>query len=225
MVAKNLHILEERISSACLKAGRKRDEIRLIAVSKTYPVNDIENAYTLGLRDFGENRAQELKEKSESIKMQVNWHFIGHLQTNKVKYVIQPAEYIHSVESMKLADEINLQAQKINKVQKVFIEYNASDEVSKYGLRDEAEIFKLAEYCGSKTNIKLVGLMTMAPFTDDQKIIRETFIKVRKMKDELNKNGFELKDLSMGMTNDFEIAIEEGSTMLRIGTAIFGSRG
>ncbi|PJA96781.1 MAG: YggS family pyridoxal phosphate-dependent enzyme [Ignavibacteriales bacterium CG_4_9_14_3_um_filter_34_10] len=225
MVAKNIHILEERISSACLSAKRNRNEVKLIAVSKTYPVSEIENAFKFGLVDFGENRAQELNQKSELFDGAVNWHFIGHLQTNKVKYVIKPAEYIHSVESKKLADEINLQAEKIGKIQKILLEFNASDEESKYGLKNEYDLFELAEYCKGKSNIKLAGLMTMAPFTDDQKIIRQTFSKVRELKEKMNNEGFELNELSMGMTNDFEIAIEEGSTMLRIGTAIFGDRG
>lgn len=225
MVAKNLQILEERISSACFKAGRKRKDIRLIAVSKTYPVSEIEIAYRFGVRDFGENRAQEFKEKSLLFNKPVNWHFIGHLQSNKIKYVIKNAEFIHSVESKKLVDEINLQAEKIKKVQKILIEYNASDEDSKYGLRDSEKVFELAEYCKSKTNIILVGLMTMAPFTDNKSIISKTFIKLRQLKEELSRYGFNLTELSMGMTNDFEIAIEEGSTMLRIGTAIFGTRG
>lgn len=224
MVRENLHKLEKRIESACLKANRQRNDVKLIAVSKTYPIEVVKEVYNLGQKDFGENRAQELRDKSEMLKEAVLWHFIGHLQTNKVKYVIKPAEFIHSVESFRLADEINIQAEKINKTQQILLEVNASNEESKYGLRNEDDIFRLAEHCNSLENIKLCGLMTMAPFTEDEKIIRKTFSYLRELKDKLNKSGFYLKELSMGMTNDFEIAIEEGATMIRIGTAIFGNR-
>lgn len=224
MVRENLHKLEARIESACLKANRQRNDVKLIAVSKTYPIEVIKEVYNLGQKDFGENRAQELRDKSEMLKEAVLWHFIGHLQTNKVKYVIKSAEFIHSVESFRLADEINLQAEKIKKKQQILLEVNTSNEDSKYGLRNEDEVFRLAEHCNSLENIKLCGLMTMAPFTEDEKIIRKTFSDLRELKDKLNKSGFDLKELSMGMTNDFEIAIEEGATMIRIGTAIFGSR-
>ena len=225
MVRENLHRLEERIESACLKANRKRNEVRLVAVSKTYPIEVIKEALILGQRDFGENRALELRDKFGLISDDIYWHFIGHLQTNKVKYVIKPAEFIHSVESIKLAEEINIQAAKIEKQQKILLEINSSNEESKFGLRNEEKIFELAEYCKNLKNIKLCGLMTMAPFTDDEEIIRKTFRSLRELKEKLNKSGFEFSELSMGMTNDFEIAIEEGATMIRIGTAIFGSRG
>lgn len=225
MVRENLHRLEERIESACLKANRKRNEVRLVAVSKTYPIEVIKEALSLGQRDFGENRALELRDKFGLISDDIYWHFIGHLQTNKVKYVIKPAEFIHSVESIKLAEEINIQAAKIEKQQKILLEINSSNEESKFGLRNEEKIFELAEYCKNLKNIKLCGLMTMAPFTDDEEIIRKTFRSLRELKEKLNKSGFEFSELSMGMTNDFEIAIEEGATMIRIGTAIFGSRG
>lgn len=224
MVRENLHKLEARIESACLKANRKRNDVKLIAVSKTYPIEVIKEVYNLGQKDFGENRAQELRDKSEMLKETVLWHFIGHLQTNKVKYVIKSAEFIHSVESFRLVDEINLQAEKIKKKQQILLEVNTSNEDSKYGLQNEDDVFRLAEHCNSLENIKLCGLMTMAPFTEDEKIIRKTFSDLRELKDKLNKSGFDLKELSMGMTNDFEIAIEEGATMIRIGTAIFGSR-
>jgi len=224
MIRENLNRIEERINSACLKAGRDRNEVRLIAVSKTYPLNSIMEVFNIGVRDFGENKALELRDKSELINENICWHFIGHLQTNKVKYVIKSAEYIHSVESAKLAEEINVYAGKAGKDQKIFLEVNTSNEESKFGLRSEIQIFKLAEYCRTLSNIRLCGLMTMAPFTNDENIIRNTFAGLREYREKLNKEGFEIKELSMGMTNDFEIAIEEGATMLRIGTAIFGNR-
>jgi len=224
MIKKNLEIVRNKIAEKCEEIGRDSSEIRLIAVSKFKPVEDILEAFSLGIKDFGENRAQEFRQKTETIKENITWHFIGHLQTNKVKYVIGNAEFIHSVESLKLAMEIEKKAAKIGKVQKILLEINTSGEESKYGLRDEKEIFELAEYCKNSPNLDLRGLMTMAPLTEDETVIRKSFSDLRKLKDKLNRHGFGLTELSMGMTHDYLIAIEEGSTMLRIGTAIFGSR-
>lgn len=224
MIAENLKRLEEKIEQICLEKGRNRSEIKLIAVSKTQSRDAIEEALNAGIRDLGENKAQELRDKSELITGDFNWHFIGHLQSNKVKYVIKSAEYIHSVDSIKLADEINKKAESINKIQKIILEINTSKEASKFGLTDDKEIFATAEFCKLAKNLDLVGLMTMAPYTDNMTIIRNSFITLRSVKEKLNSSGYEIKELSMGMTNDFEIAIEEGSTMLRIGTAVFGAR-
>ena len=224
MVQENLNILEERIFNKCNSCGRDRSEITLIAVSKTQPVSLIEEAFDYGVHDFGENKAQEFKEKSLTVNKQINWHFIGHLQTNKVKYVIDSAKLIHSVDSFKLAQEIEKRAKKINKIQEVLLEVNTSGEESKMGIEQFDNVLELAYYCKQSESLKLNGLMTMAPYTDDEKIVRACFIGLRNVKDKLNDNGFELQDLSMGMTNDFEIAIEEGSTILRIGSAIFGER-
>ena len=224
MLIENLNKVEENIQKSCRKSGRNRSEIKLIAVSKTHSVEEIEDVIKVGVCDFGENKAQELSAKYPQIKKQVNWHFIGHLQTNKVKYIIDSAEYIHSVDSTKLADEINKRAKSINKIKKVLLEINTSDEESKFGLTKEIDIIEVAEFCRDCENILLVGLMTMAPYTDEKKIIRDCFIKLRNLKDSLNQKGFSLKELSMGMTNDYEIAIEEGATMIRVGTAIFGER-
>lgn len=224
MIRENLNILEEKISAACEKVNRRRSEIKLIAVSKSQNKSKIEEAFNAGINDFGENKAQELRDKASEINLKLTWHFIGHLQTNKVKYAIDPAEYIHSLDSQKLADEIDKKAGLINKIQKVLIEVNTAQEDAKYGLIDESEIFSLTEHCSSLQNIDLKGLMTMAPFTGDEKIIRESFKRLGKLLAKINNHGYNLTELSMGMTNDFEIAIEEGSTMLRIGTAIFGER-
>ncbi|KAB2842090.1 MAG: YggS family pyridoxal phosphate-dependent enzyme [Melioribacteraceae bacterium] len=224
MLKENLHKVEENISKICRNTGRNRSEIRLIAVSKTHTVEEIKEVINAGVLDFGENKAQELSVKSQQLKEPVFWHFIGHLQTNKVKYIIEPAEYIHSVDSTKLAEEINKRAKSINKIQKILLEINTSDEESKFGLTEEKDILNVAEFCSKCENVELTGLMTMAPYTDDKKIIRECFIKLRNIKDSLNQKGFNLKELSMGMTNDYEIAIEEGATMIRVGTAIFGER-
>ncbi len=224
MIAENLKLVEGKIEQICLKIGRNRSEIKLIAVSKTQLKEVIEKALRAGIKDLGENKAQELRDKSEIIVGDFNWHFIGHLQSNKIKYVIKSAEYIHSVDSIKLADEINKKAESINKIQKVLLEINTSKEASKFGLTDEKEIFEISEFCNLAKNLDLVGLMTMAPYTDDDSIIRKCFVNLRSVKEKLNSSGFQIRELSMGMTNDYEIAIEEGATMLRIGTAIFGER-
>jgi pyridoxal phosphate enzyme (YggS family) len=224
MIKKNLDILEEKISTKCKQSGRNRSDITLIAVSKMHPVSVIQDALDAGLTDFGENKAQELRDKAEEFKGDFNWHFVGHLQRNKVKYVIEPAEYIHSVDSVKLAKEIEKRAAQIEKVQKVLLEINTSGEEAKYGLETEEAVTEVAEFCVNSQYLDLKGLMTMAPFTEDETVIRNSFKSLSELKDKLNGNGFNLTELSMGMTNDYEIAIEEGATMLRIGTAIFGER-
>jgi pyridoxal phosphate enzyme (YggS family) len=224
MIAINIEHLRERIAAKCEEFGRNSKEIRLIAVSKFFGVDAIAEANGLGVTDFGENKAQELRDKYEILGDKVTWHFIGTLQRNKVKYAVKAATYIHSVDSLALADEINKEAKKLNKVQKILLEVKTSSEETKSGLSDEEEVLKLVNHCSNLPNVELVGLMTMAAFTDDERIIRQSFSDLRKLKDEINKNGFDLSELSMGMTNDYEIAIEEGATMLRIGSAIFGQR-
>ena len=224
MIEKNLSILKERIEKSCKTAGRNPDEIKLIAVSKYFGLDSILEAKKLGVKDFGENRAQELTLKFEKLGDSVTWHFIGTLQKNKVKYAVKAAEFIHSVESIELAEEINNRAEKLDKVQKILIEVKTSGEESKSGVENEAEIIELVKRCNELKNVQLIGLMTMAPLTDDEKIIRKSFRDLRNLKDRINTKGFKLIELSMGMTSDFEIAIEEGATMLRIGSAIFGER-
>ncbi|MCJ7552776.1 MAG: YggS family pyridoxal phosphate-dependent enzyme [Ignavibacteriaceae bacterium] len=224
MIAENLARIRNNIAIRCDKLSRSPDEVRLIAVTKYFGVDTIEEAVSAGLTDFGENKAQELNLKFEKLANKVTWHFIGTLQKNKVKYAVKAAEFIHSVDSYELADEINLRAAKLNKVQKILLEVNTSSEESKSGLITEEDVLKLTEYCFKKENINLIGLMTMAPFTENEKTIRNCFSSLRVMKEILNKNGFNLTELSMGMTNDYEIAVEEGATMLRIGSAIFGER-
>ncbi len=224
MIAERIKIVEKKIDEACTRAGRNRSEITLIAVSKTQPNEAIIEAFNYGIKDFGENKAQEFKRKTDEIKEKITWHFIGHLQTNKVKDVVKSAEFIHSVDSLKLAKEINKRAAKIDKKQKILLEINTSGEESKFGLRNEDEIWELAEFCSGAANLELVGLMTMAPFVSDEETIRNCFRSLKNLKEKLNLSGFAVSELSMGMTNDYEIAIEEGATMLRIGTAIFGSR-
>ena len=224
MIAENIKHLRVRIAAKCAEFKRNPQEIRLIAVSKFFGVDAIIEANRLGITDFGENKAQELRDKYEILGDKVTWHFIGTLQRNKVKYAVKSATFIHSVDSVALADEINKEAKKLNKVQKILLEVKTSSEETKSGLSDEEDVLKLVKHCSNLSNVELIGLMTMAAFTEDEKIIRKSFADLRNLKEKINKNGFDLKELSMGMTNDYEIAIEEGATMLRIGSAIFGQR-
>lgn len=224
MIAGNLRELIAKIKRKCTETGRDFNEIKLIVVSKNFWIDDINSAYNEGHRDFGENKVQELMAKYEILGNKINWHFIGHLQRNKVRFAIQAADYIHSVDSLQLASEINKRAEKIDKIQKVLIQVKTSEEETKFGVDDESEVFDLVAYCKQYKNLDLVGLMTIAPYTDDISEIRKSFIYLRELKERLNKNGYNLKELSMGMTGDFETAIEEGATMLRIGSAIFGQR-
>lgn len=224
MISDKLKEVEEIIDKKCSECGRNRSDIVLIAVSKTQPLDILLQAVDAGIRNFGENKAKELQNKYESLTGELKWHFIGHLQTNKVKYIIKASDYIHSVDSIRLAEEINLKAESIQKKQKILLEVKTSDEMAKLGIENEDDIYKTAEFSKNCANLDLVGLMTMAPYTEEKKIIRNCFIKLRNFKEELNKFGFNLSELSMGMTNDYELAIEEGATMLRIGTAIFGEK-
>ena len=224
MISENLNIVKEKIRKVCFKINRNPEDIRLIAVSKNTGITQIHEAIGLGMKDFGENKAQEFSEKFSLIGKEIIWHFIGHLQRNKVKFVVGKAKFIHSVESLKLAEEINKQAEKINYVQKILLEIRTSEEQNKFGLADITDILDLVNYIRNMKSLELVGLMTMAPLTNDEKIIRKCFSDLRKLKTVLNERGMEIKELSMGMTNDYEIAIEEGATMLRIGSAIFGQR-
>ncbi len=215
----------ERISDACERAGRNPAEVRLIAVSKTVTQDIIWDAYGIGQRDFGENRAQDLRAKAGLLPADIRWHFIGHLQTNKIKYVVPRAALIHSVDSWDLAQALSVYCSKHKLQSKILLQVNTSGEVSKFGLPpDEAKEIFLRIY-EELPNIKLQGLMTMAPLTDDEEKIRLTFRALKRLQEELSSgvNNEALNILSMGMTHDFEIAIEEGSTMLRIGTALFGN--
>lgn len=224
LLKKNIDEVTERIKQKCLDSDRNISEITLVTVSKLNHVEAIKEAVALGLSDFGENKAQELKQKFDQFSGNINWHFIGHLQSNKVKDVVPLTYLIHSVDSIKLVNEINKRAGNINKLQNILLEVKTSDEDSKYGIQNFEELLKLTEHCQTLPNTKLLGLMTMAPYTNDESVIRKSFKKLAKFKDDLGNKGFPLEHLSMGMTSDFEIAIEEGATILRIGTAIFGER-
>ena len=224
MIAENLKRLWERINAQCAASGINSEEIKLIAVSKYFGLDSITEAKNYGITSFGENKAQELRDKFELLGNKVNWHFIGTLQRNKAKYVVKAASLIHSVDSISLADEINKHAAKNNKIQDILLEIKTSFEETKAGLNQEEQVIKLVEHCKTLPNINLTGLMTMAPYTDDKQLIRKSFSELFKLKDKINQQGFTLTELSMGMTSDFEIAIDEGATMLRIGSAIFGQR-
>lgn len=224
MIAENLKRLRDRINGQCAASGRSAEEIKLIAVSKNFGIDAITEVNKLEITNFGENKAQELRDKFELLGNKVNWHFIGTLQRNKAKYVVRAASLIHSVDSLSLADEINKQAAKNDKVQGILLEIKTSFEETKSGLNQDEQIIKLVEHCKTLSNINLLGLMTMAPYTDDEQLIRKSFSELRNLKDKISQQGFHLTELSMGMTSDFELAIDEGTTMLRVGSAIFGQR-
>lgn len=209
---------------AALRVGRSPEEIKLIAVSKSVSIDKILEAADLGLRFFGENRVQEAKEKIEKIRdFNIEWHMIGHLQTNKAKDAVKLFSMIQSVDSERVAKAIDREAQKIGKVQRVLIQVKLSDEESKYGV-EEKELTKLLEVCQNLKNITVEGLMTIPPYFENPEDVRPYFRKLREIRDSLLPRYPYLKELSMGMSHDFEVAIEEGATMVRIGTALFGQR-
>jgi PLP dependent protein len=198
--------------------------VTLVAVSKTKPVEDLQEAYNAGMRDFGENKIQEMCDKYEVLPKDIRWHMIGHVQTNKVKYMASFVYLIHGVDSLKLLKEINKQAEKNNRVIDVLLQQFIADEETKFGL-DKEEIQQiLKEEIQQLPNVRVVGLMGMATFTDDENQIRSEFNSLKSNFDELQKNYQDFKILSMGMSGDYQMAIEEGSTMVRIGSSIFGHR-
>ena len=198
--------------------------VTLVAVSKTKPVEDLQEAYDAGMRDFGENKIQEMSDKYEVLPKDIRWHMIGHVQTNKVKYMASFVHLIHGVDSLKLLKEINKQAEKNNRVIDVLLQQFIADEETKFGL-DKEEIQQiLQEEIQDLPNIRVVGLMGMATFTDDENQIRNEFKTLKSNFDEVRKNNADISVLSMGMSGDYQLAIEEGSTMVRIGSSIFGNR-
>jgi len=218
----NIRRLYEEIESECRASKRDPGDVLLIAASKYADASVVAEVAGLGVKDFGENRAEELVEKYKITGDSVNWHFIGHLQSRKVKLVVPLARYIHSVDSLRLAEKINSEAEKISKIQKILIEINITGEDTKFGIAP-GQIWDFLQGVSLYKNISITGLMTMAPLTDDKALIRSTFSGLKKILADINKkypfSG--VKELSMGMSNDFKIAIEEGATMLRIGSLIF----
>ncbi|CUX50609.1 YggS family pyridoxal phosphate-dependent enzyme [Clostridium sp. C105KSO13] len=226
MLKQQLEEVEKKIQGACERAKRTRDEVALIAVSKTKPVAVLQEAYDLGIRVFGENKVQELTEKQEALPNDIQWHMIGHLQTNKVKYIVDKVALIHSVDSLKLAKTIEKESAKKNCVTHILIEVNVAEEESKFGLK-MMEVIPFIEKIALFKHIKVDGLMTIAPFVDNPEDNRSVFANLQKLSVDIEKKNIDnvnVSILSMGMTNDYEVAIEEGATMVRVGTGIFGAR-
>ena len=198
--------------------------VTLVAVSKTKPVEDLQEAYAAGMRDFGENKIQEMCDKYEILPKDIRWHMIGHVQTNKVKYMAPFVHLIHGVDSLKLLKEIHKQAEKNNRVIDVLLQQFIADEETKFGLDKEEIQHIMQEEIQHLPNVRVVGLMGMATFTDDEKQIRNEFKTLKSNFDSLKNNFYNLTVLSMGMSGDYQVAIEEGSTMVRIGSSIFGHR-
>jgi len=222
----NLKEVEKKIAAACTRAGRKREEVTLIAVSKTKPVSMLETIYQEGIREFGENKVQEMCEKAECMNSDIHWHMIGHLQRNKVKQAIKKACLIHSVDSLRLAEQIEEEATKQNKVVSVLIEVNVAQEETKFGVSlSEAE--EMIRKIALMPHIKIKGLMTSAPYVTNPEENRKHFKNLFQLYIDIQKKNVDnvtMEILSMGMTNDYEVAIEEGATHVRIGTGIFGER-
>ncbi len=226
MVTENLKEVEKNIMEACKKSGRDRNEVTLIAVSKTKPISMIEEAYETGIREFGENKPQELRDKYQELPKDIHWHMIGHLQRNKVKYVVGNASLIHSVESIRLAEAINQEAEKKDIVMPVLVEVNVAEEESKFGITvSDCETF--IREIAKLEHISVQGLMTIAPFVENAEDNRKYFAKLRELSVDIaakNIDNVSMCNLSMGMTGDYQVAIEEGATMVRVGTGIFGHR-
>lgn len=225
-VCDNYKRVEEKVQRACERAGRKREEVTLIAVSKTKPLSMIEELLPLGVRDFGENKVQELTAKAEVLSKDIRWHMIGHLQRNKVKYVVDKVCMIHSVDSLRLAEEISKEAEKKGVEVPILLEVNVAGEESKFGIRPE-ETEELARQIALLPNLHIQGLMTIAPYVENPENNRQIFRNLRNLSVDIERKKFNnvtMSVLSMGMTGDYEVAIEEGATHVRVGTGIFGER-
>jgi len=219
--------VQQRIKNACKDSGRDPEEIMLVAVSKTKPDEDVLKLIEHGHYHFGENRAKALQDRMESVKNPAAvWHFIGNLQTNKIKYMVERVNWIQSIHKKKALKEVEKRASEINRVINVLIQVNISEEDQKSGC-DPEQLEGMLKYAQNLKYTKVRGLMGMATFTDDLDVVRPEFKLLRKLRDDhqqLSGGSVDLKHLSMGMTNDLEVAIQEGSTMVRVGTAIFGER-
>ncbi|MDE5824446.1 MAG: YggS family pyridoxal phosphate-dependent enzyme [Lachnospiraceae bacterium] len=222
----NIKFVENIIDAECQKAGRKREEVTLIAVSKTKPVEMLMEAYEYGCRDFGENKVQELLDKYEVMPKDIRWHMIGHLQRNKVKYIVDKVYMIHSVDSLRLAEEISKEAVKKNVCVNILVEVNVANEETKFGTTC-GEVKQLVQDIAKLPNICVKGLMTIAPFVEDAEKNRPIFSKLRKIAVDItseNIDNITMENLSMGMTGDYAVAVSEGATCVRVGTGIFGVR-
>lgn len=226
MVKENYNYVKQQVEETAKSCGRDPKEITLIAVSKTKPLENIEELIEIGVEDFGENKVQELCDKYEHVSQPVRFHLIGHLQTNKVKYIVDKACLIHSVDSLKLAQTIQKEAAKKQVIAQILIEVNVAEEDSKFGLHTE-DVIPFIQEISTMPNLHVNGLMTIAPFVDDPEDNRKYFRTLKQLSLDItskNIDNIDMNVLSMGMTNDYKVAIEEGATMVRVGTAIFGAR-
>lgn len=226
MLYENYEKVVENVKNACARSGRDFQDVTIIAVSKTKPLSDVEELLAHGVTEFGENKVQEMVDKYEHVSKPVNWHLIGHLQTNKVKYIVDKACLIHSVDSVHLAKEIEKEAAKKDVIAKVLIEVNIAQEESKFGIRED-EVYSLIDAVKDMPHVHVMGLMTIAPFVENPEENRIYFRKMHQLLLDIKSkciDNVDMNVLSMGMTNDYEIAVEEGATMIRVGTAIFGAR-
>ena len=222
----HLNEVRENIQKACEKAGRSPQEVTMIAVSKTKPLFMLEEAYEAGARDFGENKVQEILEKHPKMPEDARFHMIGHLQRNKVKQVLPHAVLIHSVDSYRLAEQISQEAGKLGITAKILLEVNVAKEESKFGMMPE-DVEEMAGQIAALPHLQIEGLMTIAPFVDDPEKNRPVFRKLYQLSVDIKKKNIDnvnMGVLSMGMTGDYQVAVEEGSTMIRVGTGIFGAR-
>ena len=228
MVAQNLALVSQKIEQACRRAEREPKEVTLIAVSKTKPLPLLQEAYDAGCRDFGENKVQELVDKIEAMPKDIRWHMIGHLQRNKVKYIVGKVFLIHSVDSLRLAEEISRESEKKQVTTSILVEVNVAQEASKFGLLSADAVADLITQIAALPHIAVKGLMTIAPYTENPEESRQYFRALKQLSvDIMQKNidNVSMDVLSMGMTGDYEVAAEEGATCVRVGTGIFGERG
>ncbi|HIX59025.1 MAG TPA: YggS family pyridoxal phosphate-dependent enzyme [Candidatus Blautia gallistercoris] len=226
MLAEQLHEVERRIQEACVRSHRDPSEVTLIAVSKTKPVEMLREVYDAGSRNFGENKVQELTAKYDQLPSDIRWHMIGHLQRNKVKYIVDKAAMIHSVDSVRLAQTIEQEAAKKQVVVPVLAEVNVAEEESKFGLKVD-DVLPFVKEVAVYPHLRLMGLMTIAPYVEDPEENRSVFRRLKELSVDIaakNIDNVTMSVLSMGMTGDYEVAIEEGATMVRVGTGIFGAR-
>lgn len=226
MIQDNIETIKKRVAEAAQRSGRKLEDITIIAVTKTVDTDRIKQAVGCGMKELGENRVQELCDKYDIIDKSCNWHLIGHLQTNKVKYIADKVKMIHSLDRLELADEIQKRAQKLNRVIDVLVQVNIAEEDSKFGMHKD-EVMGFVKTVAKYPNISIKGLMTIAPLAEKPEDVRWVFREAKKLLIDIkaeNIDNIAMDYLSMGMSGDFEIAIEEGSNIVRIGTAIFGKR-
>jgi PLP dependent protein len=223
-IIENYRRIRDEINNICVSSGRNPAEIKIVTVSKTFPYEIIQEAIDNGIRVFGENKVQEAKQKISKLKGDFSFHLVGHLQSNKIKEAVKIFDLIHSIDKVSTAIKIDEEARNINKIQKLLVQVNTSGEETKSGIRPDETLY-LCKAVRDLKNIELLGLMTIGPFTDDRNKIRVAFKLLRDLLGDCNSMlGAAMKELSMGMSSDFAIAVEEGATMLRIGSAIFGQR-